>query len=89
MVVFALASEAGGRLGVTASRKIGNAVRRARCKRRLRELYRLHPGVGVAESIDLVVNVRRSCGQAPWSTLVRDFDDCLQRVARRMMAETR
>jgi ribonuclease P protein component len=86
MVVFALATDDGGRFGVTASRKVGNAVARARCKRRLRELYRLHPSPAVTESVDLVVNARRSCRQAPWGELVRDFDDCLRRVAGRMKA---
>jgi len=89
MVFFALVSEAGGRFGVTATRKIGNAVARARCKRRLRELYRLHPEPGVTESIDLVVNARASCRWARWGDLVRDFDDCLRRVARRVTAERR
>jgi ribonuclease P protein component len=89
LVVFALATEGSGRLGVTASRKIGNAVARARCKRRLRELYRLHPETGVTESVDLVVNARSSCRRAPWDDLVRDFEDCLRRLARRMRAEGR
>jgi ribonuclease P protein component len=68
-----------GRYGITASRKVGGAVVRARCKRRLRELYRLHrPEHGVA-MLDIVANARRGCATAPWCELERDFLRCLKR----------
>jgi len=68
-----------GRYGITDTRKVGGAVVRARCKRRLRELYRLHrPERGVAQ-LDIVANARRSCASAPWSDLERDFLRCLRR----------
>lgn len=84
MVLFAIKTGSDGRLGVTASRKIGNAVVRARSKRRLRELYRHRRGSEVVASVDLVVNAKRSCGRAPWACLVKDFDLCLERLAERM-----
>jgi ribonuclease P protein component len=52
------ASAAGpGRLGITASKQVGNAVARNRSKRLVREAFRLDPGL-LPEGIDLVVIVR-------------------------------
>ena len=89
MVIFAMQTDGRGRLGVTATRKIGNAVARARGKRRLREVYRRRPPGVNRVGIDLVINARRSCLDAPWDALVEDFDDCLSRVVTRMAAERR
>ena len=90
MVLFAVRTEGASRFGVTASRKVGNAVVRARCRRRLRELYRLRRSTRVAsEPLDVVANARRSCARAPWPLLVRDFEDCLDRLGERMLAERR
>jgi ribonuclease P protein component len=83
LVLFMMrAGEEAGRFGVTASRRIGNAVVRSRCKRRLRELYRLHRHLpGVAAS-DIVANARRSCIKASWGDLEQDFRRCLERGVR-------
>jgi ribonuclease P protein component len=72
-----------GRLGITASRKVGGAVARNRAKRRIRELYRMQLPRRMTDCFDLVVNARSSCVLAPWEELLRDFDDCLARLARR------
>ena len=58
--VFLLASGAEprpSRLGITVSRKVGNAVVRNRAKRIVREAFRALPGF-VPDGIDLVVVVR-------------------------------
>lgn len=81
MVFFALKTDGEGRLGVTASRKIGNAVVRSRCRRRLRELYRLHQWQHPLPIVDLVVNARHSCPSASWAALETDFDRCLGRLS--------
>jgi len=70
-----------GRFGVTASRRVGGAVIRARCRRRLRELYRLHRESGRAGRYDIVANARRGLASAPWDELERDFLRCLDRRA--------
>jgi len=49
----------GSRLGITASRKVGNAVVRNRFKRRIREWFRQRRGE-LGEDLDLVVIARRS-----------------------------
>jgi ribonuclease P protein component len=78
VVVFVVRTDGAVRLGITASKKIGSAVVRNRCKRRIRELFRRHRG-RIGEGADVVVNVRPGCGEAPWSELEDDFLTCLDR----------
>jgi ribonuclease P protein component len=84
MVLFAVQTDGEGRFGVTASRKVGNAVVRARSKRRLRELYRNRRAMHLLRRVDLVANARTSCARAPWTALETDFEHCLDRLAERM-----
>jgi len=82
IAVFACWREDGSRenrFGITASRKVGGAVRRSRCKRRLRALHRLHGSVAM-EGIDLVVNARKGLDSAPWSELVEEYVRCLTKL---------
>ncbi len=74
-----------GRFGITVSRKVGGAVTRNRCKRRIRELIRLHGHVvGGEPALDVVINARRGCEDASWSELVREFERCLRTVRSRL-----
>jgi ribonuclease P protein component len=62
-----LASETRSRLGLTVSRKVGNAVCRNRFKRRVRAWFRerrseLGRGLGL-EGVDLIVIAKKSGGQ--------------------------
>jgi len=88
MVVFARVrrdgDQSGRRLGVTASRRIGNAVLRARCKRRLRELFRTDSGSFAGSDVDVVINARRGCARAPWSELQRDYARCVEKLTKRL-----
>lgn len=61
------------RLGITASKQVGNAVVRNRCKRLVREAFRRDPGL-LPAGVDLVVIVRSGTEalslaevQAEWS----------------------
>ena len=82
-----------GRFGVTASRKVGGAVVRSRCKRRLRELYRLHNREFEGCAVDMVVNARQSVSQAPWNELEHDFVEGIRKglrnLDRRLQEQTR
>jgi ribonuclease P protein component len=80
LVLFFLpAADGAGRFGVTASKRIGGAVVRSRCKRRLRELYRLHRGESAVADFDIVANARKGCATAHWGDVERDFQRCLSR----------
>ena len=60
------------RLGVVASKKVGNAVKRARSKRRLREVFRLHRHL-LSGEVDVVLVARYTIADAKWEAVVEDF----------------
>lgn len=72
------------RLGVTATRRTGNAVVRNRSRRRVRALFRGRCELLAERALDIVVNVRTGCAEAPWADLERDFRECLSKIARRL-----
>jgi ribonuclease P protein component len=66
------------RLGITASKRVGNAVVRNRMKRAVREWFRRHQDE-LEENVDIVVIVRRDA-----TTLERDdFEGQLSSLAQR------
>ncbi len=76
------------RLGVVASRKVGPAVVRNRCKRLVREAFRLHPEVFPA-GLDVVVIVRPGThllGLADVSAEIAGASPTLARRARELRA---
>ena len=67
--------------GLTASRKIGNAVVRNRARRRMREAARqLLPKHGLA-GVDYVLVARQAAPDAPWGALLDDLQNALIRLA--------
>lgn len=74
------------RLGITATRKSGNAVRRNRQRRLVREYFRLNqhwlPG-----DCDFVVNTRSGLSGASLAELGKDLDRVMQRFGFRPQAE--
>jgi ribonuclease P protein component len=85
LTVLALPNTLGrDRLGIVASRKLGNAVVRNRAKRRLRELFRdREPMNGVGprrRGLDLVVIPKREADAASAVALRADFDGALGRL---------
>lgn len=68
------------RLGLTVSKKVGNAVIRNRMKRRLRELARaILPGQGLAGA-DHVLIGRKDGIERPYAELAGDLEKALRRV---------
>ncbi len=74
MVLFLYSTpEASLRLGVVASKKVGNAVARARAKRRLRDAFRRNRVRFTASTDDVVLIARRSILQADWADIVAEL----------------
>mgnify|MGYP000111067487 CR=1 FL=1 len=67
------------RLGVVASKKVGNAVARNRAKRRIRELFRLNQHQ-LHGSSDLLFVARRSILEADWDQLQHEFKHLCRRA---------
>ena len=77
MTIFTMDRGAGAaRLGIAATRKMGDAVERNRAKRLARELFRHHKPEG---AVDVVVVPRREMLVAPYARLEAEFDALLRR----------
>ena len=74
MVLFLRsAPDASLRLGVVASKKVGNAPERARAKRRLREAFRRQRAEFAGGTDDVVLVARRSILAAPWADVAAEL----------------
>lgn len=68
------------RYGLTASRKVGNAVARNRARRRLRAAVAELFGVHAAPGHDYVLVARTATVARPWSDLKSDIEHALRRL---------
>ncbi len=68
------------RVGFTASRKVGNAVKRNRARRRLKALVREMIATGANPGLDLVLIARPATVDRPFDELRRDLQQSLQRT---------
>lgn len=80
LVVYCRKNRLGhNRLGVTVSTKLGGAVVRNRCRRRLREVYRLAQP-RLRQGYDVVIVARTRCAGAPWPKLTAAFDKACRQL---------
>lgn len=78
---FVLPTESSeARLGITVTRKVGKAVLRNRCKRRMREVFRLYqPKELIGVGYDLVINAKTELARAEFVLLAQSFQQTLLR----------
>jgi ribonuclease P protein component len=69
------------RLGITASRKIGNAVQRNRARRLIREGFRA-VFAELPTGLDIVVIVRRPIGDRKMQAILEEWQRALPRIRR-------
>jgi ribonuclease P protein component len=67
------------RVGLTATKKTGNAVMRNKIKRRLREAIKIVFADGIAPT-DIVLIGRTETATCPFAALVKDLRWCLKRL---------
>lgn len=68
------------RLGITASRKVGNSVVRHRLKRRIREIYRRWTARDQLPPVDLVVHLKPTAKTADFQDLKQELISLLGMV---------
>ena len=80
MVIYCRKNKLGhNRLGLTASTKLGHAVVRNRCRRRLREVYRLN-SPALRQGYDLILVARGRTPHAPW----KELNDTFMKLCRKL-----
>ena len=85
LTILVAPNDAGtARLGIVASRKFGDAVRRNRAKRLIREVFRRTEAP--SRGIDVVVIPRRELFDAAYADFEADFRSTLKRCAARLPA---
>lgn len=72
------------RTGVTASKKVGNAVARNKAKRRMRAMFRHLEPSQAPFGTDYVLVARHSLVQAAWSELSADFFTAAKRIHKKL-----
>jgi ribonuclease P protein component len=77
------------RLGIVASKKLGDAVRRNRAKRLIREIFRKNVPPLALGGVDIVVIPRTELFDATFASLQEDFHAVLARFARTGIAPSR
>ncbi|MCR5225555.1 MAG: ribonuclease P protein component [Alphaproteobacteria bacterium] len=88
IVVQCKANQSGKiRIGFTASKKVGNAVVRNRCKRRMRALADIVLSDAEGIIADYVFIARRNTASADWNSLVSEGNQAIAFLQKKMSAQ--
>jgi len=68
------------RLGITVTRRVGNAVVRNRIKRQVRERFRLHRALR-SRGLDMVLIAKHSAGRLSKAEMARELEQLFDRLA--------
>ena len=80
MVLYCRKNRLGrNRLGLVSSTKLGHAVVRNRCRRRLREVYRLRTPE-LKQGYDIILVARTRTAYVPWPELQKQFLKLCQKL---------
>ena len=80
----ATGSAARTRLGISVSKRVGNAVVRNRVRRRLREIFRHTRASTFSTPVSLVVNARPSAAAVAFRELSEDYAATVRRALARV-----
>jgi len=69
------------RIGITVSRKVGNAVVRNRCKRMIREFYRLNKNIFIKADYNIIA--KPGAARMVFPDFVRELTSALQRLGKK------
>jgi ribonuclease P protein component len=90
VMLYLVANQLGHpRIGITTSRKVGNAVVRHRLKRWIKETYRRWPDRNSLAPLDLVAHLKPEARSASFAEVQRDLLGLLRGVAGRREREQR
>lgn len=78
------ATDERSRLGITVSRRVGNAVVRNRLKRRVRECYRLKLRAMLPAGVEMVVIARKGAGELEWMAIDAELLASVANLSRKL-----
>jgi ribonuclease P protein component len=85
LILSASAASGSPRLGITASRRVGNAVVRSRAKRLCREAFRATRELW-PQGIDLVVIVKRATEESKLDSVIAEWLAARSQIEKRLRA---
>jgi ribonuclease P protein component len=83
-LLVAISQAPTARLGIVASRKLGDSVRRNRAKRLIREIFRQNPQPDGSRGVDVVVIPRVELFAAAYASIEDDYRSVLSRGLARL-----